>query len=490
MPIKDISDFLSSGGTGPQLMALLDKAPIYTPPAEALVPDLTSETDSGMAEFFAALHANDLRYDHRIGRWLLWRDHSWRGDSGGEVNRLVLAADRKCYGKLGGMELEDRDRRYKFLKKCESAERRSAVVRLAKDTLPVADTGEAWDLKPDLLGVRNGVIELPTATLRKGIPDDRITLALDIDYDPDAQAPRWEQFISEVFPDADLAAFMHRSVGYSLTGQTKEQCFFLCYGKGSNGKSVLLNVMANLLGPLLVNVPFSTFLAPRAGMVAPTNDLAGLLAKRVVTAAETSDKSHLNEARLKSMTGGDPITARFLYHEYFTYAPTCKIWLAVNHRPRVADDSLGFWRRVRLIPFERTFAGAEIDQDLCITLATELPGILAWAVAGAIEWYGGGLRPPSCVLAQTAAYQKTQDPLDEFLTAVCEFGPDWRVQSAVIGGAYAAWADGLHYGPRDRLGRHALDELLDGRFGSMKLDNRKFYPGLRLRQTREPGESE
>jgi len=251
---------------------------------------------------------------------------------------------------------------------------------------------------------------------------------------------------------------------------------------------VLLGVLARLLGPLYATTPFSTFLAQHYGSAGPTNDQAGLVGKRVVSASETAEGSRLNEARLKAMTGGDPITARFLNHEFFTFHPVAKIWLAVNHQPQVADDSLGFWRRVRLIPFERCFEGAAVDADLGDKLAVELPGILAWAVQGAVEWYARKLQPPACVLAGTAAYQREQDPLDAFLTATCDLGPDYRAGGAELSAAYSRWADVMKYGPRDRMTAVRLGRLLGQRFNRMPTRTGRLYAGLQVRAPRVPGD--
>jgi putative DNA primase/helicase len=487
-----IQSGLTAGEKKPR--AVPERAPDAACPATgasraAAVPvPVLQETQYSLAERVAALHANDLRYDHRIGRWLFWTGQTWQpGNPTGEVTRLIVAIVRDAYSELGGMEDDAAKRRFKFLRKLENAAEMAAVARLLQTVKPVADAGEAWDSKPNLLGVENGVVDLSTGRLRDGHPDDRITLSLDVEYAADAAAPRWERFISEVFPDLALAAFIKRAIGYSLTGHTREQCFFLCHGKGSNGKSVLLAILSYLLGPLYAVVPFSTFLIRQHGADA-TNDLAGLVARRVVSASETSESSHLNEARLKSMTGGDIITARFLFREFFSFYPMFKIWIAVNHRPRVADDSLGFWRRVRLIPFERAFTGAAADADLLVKLRLELPGILAWAVRGAVEWYAAGLQAPPCVLASTAEYRKAEDPLDAFLEAACDVGPEHQAGGRELHLAYTQWADDLKLHGRDRMTATRLGRLLSERFRGTKTCTVKVYHGLRVRSWREPGD--
>ena len=179
------------------------------------------------------------------------------------------------------------------------------------------------------------------------------------------RAPRFDRFLKEVFgDDTDLIGYIQRAVGYSLTGATAEQCFFCCYGDGANGKSTFLNAIRNVVGGYGCNLPFSAFeLEARASI---PNDVATLPGRRFVTAIETAESSQLNAARIKALTGSDPITARLLHREFFTFEPVSKFWLAFNHRPVVTDDSHGFWRRVHLIPFLRRFdPNGEPKLDKC-----------------------------------------------------------------------------------------------------------------------------
>ncbi len=174
-----------------------------------------------------------------------------------------------------------------------------------------------------------------------------------VGFDPEARCPRWEQAIREWFPDPALAEFVWLAFGYSITGVTTEQALFGGYAGGANGKSTSLRAIANAVGDYAYDMPFSVVeLNQRASI---PNDLAALAGRRFILASETNDGTRLNEARIKSLTGGDACTARFLHGEYFTFQPVGKIWLAFNHKPVVRDDSFAFWRRVRLIPFVRTF---------------------------------------------------------------------------------------------------------------------------------------
>jgi putative DNA primase/helicase len=192
------------------------------------------------------------------------------------------------------------------------------------------DPGDGWDAGLLLLGVQNGVIDLRAGALREGKPSDKITQVVPIEFDPNAQCPKWLQFLDQVFikpdgkPDAELIGFIQRAVGYSLTGLGSEQCLFLCYGHGSNGKSTFLSTIRVLLGPMGFNSPFATFEKYERSSI--PNDLAALEGKRLVTASETNVGSRLNEARLKALTGGDVMTARFLNKEFFEFQPKCKLW--------------------------------------------------------------------------------------------------------------------------------------------------------------------
>ena len=233
-------------------------------------------------------------------------------------------------------------------------------------------------------------------------------------YNPDATCERWLQFLDEVFnSDAELIGYIQRAVGYSLTGDTREQKLFLLHGGGNNGKSVFLDVLSALLGDYAGNASFETFDANKRSEA--TNDLAALRGKRFVTVIETEDGKRLAEARVKSVTGQDPITCRFLHHEFFTYRPTYKIWLAMNHLPAIRGTDKGIWRRIQLIPFNQDFSGSE-DKTLATTLHSELDGILQWALEGLRQWWQRGLDTPSIVTQATAKYRTESDQVGRWIS--------------------------------------------------------------------------
>lgn len=438
-----------------------------------------SLTDAGNAELLIHLHGHELRYDHPRERWLLWNGTRWRPDADGHVPRLTLEAARHRL-RLAS-EIEDKDRRkavVKWATKSENIARQRAALDWAKSLKPIADDGEGWDSDPWLLGVPNGVTDLRTGQLIEAKPEQQITKQAMARHDHDADCPRFKNFLEQIFQkDAELIDFVHRAVGYSLTGSTREQVLFICYGTGANGKSTLLNILRYVLGDYAANTPFSTFEDLQSQ--SSTNDVAALVGKRLVTSSETRERTRLNEARVKALTGGDPITARFLYREYFTFTPQFKTWLAVNHKPRVSDDSVGFWRRVRLIPFDAQFSGDDADPNLYEKLQLEAEGILNWAIQGCALWQSHGLEPPDSISHATAAYREEQDVFGQFISDCCVEGPELWADFGDLYEAYSRWAEenGLRAMPKSPFGI----KLSERGYSKGRTSTTRYYKGIGLR---------
>jgi len=447
-------------------------------------------TDAGNGELFANLYGDRVRYDHRRRRWLMWGGHHWTEDCDGEIRRLAKLAARHRYLTAAGVEdLNARAAVARFAIDSENRKRLDAVLVQAQTERPIADSGVAWNSDPLLLAVSNGIVDLRAGVLRPGEPTDKITLHVPVAFDPAAICHRWLRFLDEVFRgDAELIDFIQRAVGYSLTGITLEQCLFLCYGKGSNGKSVFLAVLRALAGEYAYNAPFSLFEMQGRGAI--PNDVAALVSRRLVSSSETNEGARLNEARIKALTGCDPITARFLHGEFFTFDPVAKYWLAVNHKPKVADDSHGFWRRVRLIPFLRQFdEGKDADQGLTASLLEELPGIVAWAVRGALAWQERGIPAPAAVRSATETYRAESDPLAQFIDECCITGDSFAMPAAQGFKAYKAWCIDQGMSDRDMLGSTAFGTRMSAKFDKRHTKRGNAYDGVGLASDR-PDEPE
>jgi putative DNA primase/helicase len=346
----------------------------------------------------------------------------------------------------------------------------------------------ALDADPMLLGCANGVVDLSTGLLRPGRRADLITKSTGLSFDASAPCPRFESFLDEIFDgDKDLVCFLRRAFGYTLTGQTCEQIMLLLHGAGANGKSVLVEALKSVLGTYATTTPFSTFEEKRRNEA--TNDLAALAGARLVAASESEETSGLNESRIKRLTGGDDVTARFLFQEFFTYTPTFKIWLALNHKPVVRGSDDGIWRRLLLVPFEVSFRGRE-DPHLLDTLRAEAQGILSWGVQGCLEWQVGGLEPPEKVKSGTDEYRQESNLVGQFLGDWLEIAEGASIPSTRLYRAYQAWClqNGVRPWSHVRFARR-LTEL------GIKRDRNRhgsIYIGLRLlpnaQTTEEDGE--
>jgi putative DNA primase/helicase len=374
-----------------------------------------NKTDAGNAECLAVLYGDALRYCHTRGKWFCWDGQRWEADVIGITNQHALDTMRARYTAAFGVLNQKESRQLSnWAIQSENNGRLQAVLRMAMSHRAFASRIEQYDQDVMLASTQTGTLDLRTNTLRPASQDDFITMQYGTGFDITADCPRWIRFLSEVFSgDQDLMSFVQRAVGYSLTGDTSAQKLFLCWGSGANGKSVFLKVLGWLLGDYAANASFETFDAGKRNEA--SNDLAMLRGRRLVTIIETNEDRRLDEAKVKAVTGGDLITCRFLYGEFFTYAPTFKIWLAMNHKPIIRGTDRGIWRRIVLVPFTVNFEGRE-DLVLEETLRAELPGILNWALTGLAAWRTGGLGTCAAVEAATESYRQESDELGKWLS--------------------------------------------------------------------------
>lgn len=434
-------------------------------------------SDAGNAEMFAALYSEKVRFDHKQGRWLIWNETRslWTTDKQCHVHVLAKrAARRRAKSALTIASEDESKREFAWARQSEGRYRIDAALDLAKSEAPVSDDGEGWDADPWLFGVANGIVDLRIGKLRTATQQDRMTKFSSVAFDPAAQCPRFEKFLEEIFgADGDLKRYVQMAVGYSLTGSTREQCLFACYGEGSNGKTTLLEIILYVEGDYGVDLPFSVLEAKRYGSTPGEGvDLPGARLAKVV---EVREGRRLDEARVKSWTGGDTITIRPLYCNSFSFQPTHKLWLAFNHKPEIVDDSPAMWRRVRLIPFEHTFDTQQADKGLLEKLKAEASGILNWAIEGCLAWQKDGLKTPEAVEHATSEYEAESDPLAPFFEDRCEQDIAFQVPKGKLRNAYQDWVPSQQgkariskgvrrqdEGQRFWRGKHRSGALLDG----------------------------
>ena len=389
-------------------------------------------TDLGNCYRLVRRHGENIRYVAIWKKWLVWMGTCWQIDNSGAVERLakdtVLKIPQEGIGELDRLvkivDEVERDKIQKKIKeilewgkKSEADNRLGAMINLAKSELQIALTPEDFDTDPFLLGVKNGVIDLRSGRLIEPRRDQYIIKNSEIEFRPGSKSPIWERFLERIHPDPGVRAFLQRWCGYCLTGDTSEQCFAIFYGSGKNGKTTLVDTLMHILGTWARQADFKTFSLKDRD--AASNDLARLFGTRLVTATESQENARLDEAVIKSLTGGDRIAARYLYSEFFEYTPSFKIILSSNHKPQIRGTDEGIWRRIRLVPFAVTIPENEKDPHLKEKLFAEAPGILNWMLDGCREWQQIGLGMPAAIQIATGEYRESSDLIGRWISENC-----------------------------------------------------------------------
>jgi putative DNA primase/helicase len=366
------------------------------------------------------------------------------------------------------------------------------VREIARDLPPIASIGDEWDTNPFLRGVPNGVVDLRTGILRDGQPSDCITMQTAVAYDATAVCPLWQATVADIFKDdPEILPYVHRAFGYSITGDMREEVFFILTGTGRNGKGTVVNTIVKVLGDYADGLKFASLETKYSsdGGTGATPDMAKLNRKRFVVASEGTGSS-LNTALIKQITGRDPMVARFLRENEFRFEPELKLWLTAQNdkRPRVKDDSEGFWSRPHEIRFQQSYRGRE-DQTLKDRLMGEAPGILTWLVQGCLAWQAAGLGAPASVREAVAEYRRDQEPLSEFYADRCTFDPELDEYSQPLWRAYLSWADGRKLYGHVRLGQRAFLREVAKRCGeSRHTRDGSQFSGIAIRAEDERGQ--
>jgi putative DNA primase/helicase len=396
------------------------------------------ETDTDNAQRFAERFGPRVIHTPARG-WLVYDGKRWKPDALMRVIELAKKTARRIAKEAAHLDADTaRTARKAFARQCLSKGALDRMLELAKSLLAVEDA--KLDADPWLLNVENGTIDLQTGIREKHDPRDLLTKMAPVTADEKAKCKKFKTFLRRTTGgNTELMKFLQKAVGYSLTGVTSEQVLFFVYGKsGNNGKSTAINLFRDMMGDYGCHTPTETLLVKQYDNNIPA-DLARLVGARMVTAVEANANRHLDEARIKAMTGGEPITARFMRQNFFEFVPEFKLWLVANDRPHVRGTDDAFWRRVRVIPLTLKIPDGEIDPDLPKKLRAELPGILAWAVRGCSKWQAEGLSSPATVREATSAWQRDMDHLAKFFNDVLILGPGPKVPASEMFSRYQAW---------------------------------------------------
>lgn len=394
--------------------ALEEAAPPADPdrPTEALADDGTARfSDAWIAGRFIATYGERVRACDRLGGWLSWDGARWAPDEMQTAHNLMSKITRHA-GRIALSTIANPKEAEATARYCHGLRAvRSSLAYAAFDPRVVTPLS-AFDADPWLLNTPGGVVDLRTGAMAPTNPALLCTKVAGVTPDATLATPRWSAFLAEATGgDRELEAYLHRLVGYALTGSTREHILAFFWGPGGNGKGVFLNTIVRALGSYAAVSAMDTFVASKNDRH-PT-ELAALAGARLVTAQETQEGRSWDEAKVKSITGGDPITARFMGKDFFTYDPQFTLFFAGNHKPHISNLDDAMRRRFHLVPFTAT--PKRVDPELAEALTAELPGILAWAVRGCLAWQAEGLVPPLAVRAATEQYFADEDPMGRWL---------------------------------------------------------------------------
>lgn len=438
-------------------------------------------TDAGNALRLKARHGGDLRYVHEWRKWLVWDGRRWIVDRTGEVVRRAKETARAMFHEADpGDGLPVDQELAKHAIRSEAGPRIREMIALAESELPA--TPSQLDADPYLLNALNGTVDLRTGHLRPHDHADLITKLAPVRYDPDAEAPIFEEFLARILPSAPLRGFVQRALGYAASGAVSEEVLVILHGAGANGKSTLVNAVMDALGEYAIQAAPDLLLA-KSG--AHPTELADLFGARFVAAVETDEGRRLAEGLVKQLTGRDPIKARRMREDFWQFAPTHTAFLSTNHRPEVRGTDHAIWRRIKLVPFEVTIPQDEQDKGLAGKLRAELPGVLSWIVRGHQDYGRRGLGEPDEVTAATSSYRVEMDVLAAFLEDRCVTTPDAWARFSDLYESYQEWCEGS--GEKAETKRRFGNQLKERGFEPDRgAGNAPIRRGLGLRDDRRP----
>ena len=432
-------------------------------------------TEDGAALVFEQRHAGRILFDHTVGSWFTWSGARWQRETTGLAFEWARTVARDIA--VGAK---------KDSTKATAAKSSFAlgVERFSRSARPFATTADGWDRDNFLLGTPGGTVDLHSGKLRQADAKDRITKTTAVAPAPVASCPLWLKFMHEATAgDDDLMRFLQQVCGYALTGDTREHALFFVHGDGGNGKGVFVNSVTKILGDYATTAAMDTFVSGY-GSRHPT-ELASLHGARMVTASETEEGRAWAEARIKSLTGGDRIAARFMRQDFFEFDPRFKLLIVGNHRPTLANVDEALRRRMNFVPFVNK--PRVKDRELEVKLQGEWPGILRWMIDGCLDWQANGLVRPDAVAEATERYFGDQDLLGQWLDEACDAEPGNNHKWERSADLFASWRTYAENAGEREGSAKSLSEALQKRgfIKSRGTGGGRIFRGLRLRQAPE-----
>lgn len=456
-------------------------------------PEFDSDlTEAGNADRLVGLVKDELRYNKETGHWYRWTGQLWAADGLPKLQVAVIDVAKQIGVEaleLGGAEAQARKKALRHAERSLSARSIKNVMDLARNVNELLVGVEAFDFDPWMMCCANGSLDLRTGELRGWVKSDFMTYSTPVVFEPGFRAARWERFLEDVTGgDKELAGFLQKACGSSLTGVTSDEKLFFVHGQAATGKSTFIAAMQTVLGGYAAVANFESFLKSHGsgGGGGARSDIARLRGRRMVVSVEVDRGRELAEGLIKQMTGGDTMTVRHLYREEFEFDPQFKLWLVANHAPSMSGDDDAIWRRVLFVPFRTVVPESARDHTLKWAMrdpeSDVVKAAFAWAVEGAVKWRLEGLgRPPQAVVEATADMRETMDTFGQWLAERCEIMEgerQERVKPAVLLASYNDW---LRSNGHREVSQRTFGEKAAGRLEKIKNLGTFWYVGVKLK---------
>lgn len=395
-----------------KLEVIADSACTYPKGKRPIPADEVIYSDTYNASVFYELMSDKIKWCKDYGGWFIFNGKYWEKDTNESIKKYAMKAAEEIADRMRLVGNKARSN----LNRIHSNQGLCCMIECAKALMGCSV--EEFDRNEYLFNCSNGTYDLNRNIFMEFNHTDLLTKKANVEHDTHAEAPRWKSFLDEIFlGDVELIEYMQRVIGYSMTAFTKEQCMFILYGHGRNGKNKFTEAISGVLGDYAMNCPSSMFVQKQNPGI--PNDVARLKGARFLSASETNYNVNMDEELIKQLTGNKIITARFLNREYFDFTATFKIFLATNHKPNIRGTDTGIWRRIQMIPFKLDITEENEDKQLGDKLASEGSGIFNWMIEGYNQWIKIGLKTPSAVKEATQIYREEEDDLGQFIKMEC-----------------------------------------------------------------------
>jgi len=433
-----------------------------------------SDTELRMCRAIAAEFGGRMRYCEPLGGWFAWTGTHWKRDVIGQCREFVKSYAAELFQQAVALQDEDV---FRSAKRAGSASGVRALLELLSSEEGIAFEEHEADANPWLLNCANGTLDLKTGELRDHEPKDLLTRCTSVDFDPNAAAPLFEEFLRQIQPGEHVRGFLARFFGYAANGLVREHIMPFFYGPGANGKSVLASTISHALGDYAHPGPPTLISYSGTHEPHPT-DVASCVKRRLVILHETQRGAKFNASKVKQLTGGDKLSARFMRADHFEFDPTHTMICLSNYKPQGDGSDAALWRRILLVPFHVTIPDEEQDKQLTEKLRAEAPGILRWLVEGHRDWHEHGLQVPPSIRQQTADYRAAEDVIGRFIEERCALGPGFKVQGGKLYEAFKRWCSSQG---EDPVRGNEFSEELKGRgYAKKRTAAGMVYSGIGL----------